>query len=65
MQEVAFAILMTLGLKFIVVYLRTKEWLENNLENIFGYPTAVRFSWGTLEPLLEKAVTVKWSNGVN
>lgn len=26
---------------------KTKEWLQNNKDPIFGYPNLVRFSWNT------------------
>ncbi|XP_055712498.1 ribonuclease H2 subunit A [Phlebotomus papatasi] len=32
----------------------TKAFLEDNVDNIFGYPRIVRFSWATAEQALEK-----------
>lgn len=40
---------------------RTKRWMEDNCDDIFGYPTFVRFSWGTAKVLMKKkAVQVDW-----
>lgn len=30
------------------------------MENLFTFPNIVRFSWGTIEPYLTKAVKVEW-----
>lgn len=39
----------------------TKLWMENSCDRIFGFPTFVRFSWGTTKVILEKmAVQVDW-----
>lgn len=39
----------------------TKKWMEQSWDNVFGYPTFVRFSWGTSRVILEKnAVEVDW-----
>jgi ribonuclease H2 subunit A len=39
----------------------TIEWLNNNIESVFGYPGIVRFSWSTVERILEeKAASVVW-----
>ena len=32
---------------------KTKQWLELNFINIFGFPNLVRFSWGTAQKILE------------
>ncbi|CAD7697566.1 unnamed protein product [Ostreobium quekettii] len=41
----------------------TKAWLRNNLDPVFGYPNAVRFSWQTCERLLEsEGTTVLWEH---
>lgn len=41
----------------------TKKFLTNNMDNVFGYPRIVRFSWSTAERLLDKnAATVEWSD---
>jgi ribonuclease H2 subunit A len=39
---------------------RTKSWLTDNMDPVFAFPTIVRFSWGTIEPFLAKAVPVDW-----
>ncbi|XP_032064408.1 ribonuclease H2 subunit A [Thamnophis elegans] len=42
---------------------KTKEWLVQNLDPIFGYPQFVRFSWSTAQLILEnKAVPVHWDD---
>ncbi|KAK7064800.1 ribonuclease [Favolaschia claudopus] len=33
---------------------KTKEWLRNSVEPVFGLPKLVRFSWSTVKVLLEK-----------
>lgn len=39
----------------------TKAWMDANCDPVFGFPTFVRFSWGTTKTLLEKkAVQVDW-----
>lgn len=41
----------------------TKTWLANNVDEIFGFPQLVRFSWSTAEKILEsKAITVEWED---
>lgn len=39
---------------------RTKSWLSDNMDPVFAFPNIVRFSWGTIEPFLQKAVPVDW-----
>lgn len=40
---------------------KTKAWMDANCDPVFGFPTFVRFSWGTTKTLLEKkAVQVDW-----
>ncbi|TMW62684.1 hypothetical protein Poli38472_005302 [Pythium oligandrum] len=39
---------------------RTKTWLTENMDPVFAFPNIVRFSWGTIEPFLGKAVPVDW-----
>lgn len=39
---------------------RTKAWLTEHMDNVFAFPNIVRFSWGTVEPFLDKAVKVEW-----
>ena len=31
----------------------TKEWLENNFDPVFGFPSIVRFSWGTVKQICD------------
>ena len=47
---------------FIVVLdPRTKEWLKQSVDPVFGFPQFVRFSWSTTDKVLDqKAVAVKW-----
>jgi ribonuclease H2 subunit A len=40
---------------------RTKKWLAEHVDKLFGYPSFVRFSWSTSRVILEKeAVAVTW-----
>ncbi|KAJ7601758.1 ribonuclease H-like domain-containing protein [Mycena polygramma] len=40
---------------------KTKTWLRNSIEPIFGLPKIVRFSWSTVKVLLEKeGKSVEW-----
>ncbi|OMJ24235.1 Ribonuclease H2 subunit A [Smittium culicis] len=32
---------------------KTKDWLNKNIDKVFGYPSIVRFSWATCQKLLE------------
>ncbi|KAM0749270.1 ribonuclease [Meredithblackwellia eburnea MCA 4105] len=42
---------------------KTKAWLENNVDPVFGFPNIVRFSWQTVKTILTKrAVEVKWDD---
>ncbi|CAM5169833.1 unnamed protein product [Eretmochelys imbricata] len=42
---------------------KTKEWLAQCLDPVFGYPQFVRFSWSTAQTILEsKAVPVRWDD---
>ncbi|KAM3719457.1 Ribonuclease H2 subunit [Dirofilaria immitis] len=44
----------------------TKNFLLEVIDQVFGYPNLVRFSWKTAENLLDKkAVKCKWSNSEN
>ncbi|XP_039798407.1 ribonuclease H2 subunit A-like isoform X3 [Panicum virgatum] len=36
----------------------TKQWLEDHKHPVFGFPTLVRFSWGTCTPFFKDAVEV-------
>lgn len=39
----------------------TKSWMAENCDEVFGFPSFVRFSWGTSKVILEKkAVVVDW-----
>lgn len=39
----------------------TKRWMDSNCDKIFGFPSFVRFSWGTAKLLLQaNAVQVDW-----
>lgn len=39
----------------------TKAFLSDNVDNVFGFPSLVRFSWSTTEKMLEgNAATVLW-----
>lgn len=39
----------------------TKNWLSANVDQVFGFPQIVRFSWSTAEQILEsKALMVEW-----
>uniref|UniRef100_A0AAV1UH17 Ribonuclease n=1 Tax=Peronospora matthiolae TaxID=2874970 RepID=A0AAV1UH17_9STRA len=39
---------------------KTKTWLANHMDEVFMFPSIIRFSWGTVEPFYEKAVKVEW-----
>lgn len=39
----------------------TKAWLEQHKHHIFGFPTLVRFSWGTCNSYFKDIVEVLWS----
>jgi len=56
---------MTVSLKNILVYGAdpdTKQWLEDHKHPVFGFPTLVRFSWGTCTPFFKDAVEVTWES---
>ncbi|KAL9670699.1 hypothetical protein QQ045_008257 [Rhodiola kirilowii] len=38
----------------------TKAWLEDHRHALFGFPTLVRFSWGTCTPFFKKSIEVLW-----
>lgn len=39
----------------------TKSWLDGHVDAVFGFPSLVRFSWSTCNPILDaRAVPVKW-----
>ena len=40
---------------------KTKKWLMDNIDEVFGFPQFVRFSWSTAEKIIEKrSVPVSW-----
>lgn len=42
---------------------KTKQWLKDILDPVFGYPQFVRFSWSTCSNILEKSTPlVKWED---
>ncbi|KAH9321309.1 hypothetical protein KI387_015948 [Taxus chinensis] len=38
----------------------TKAWLDENKHVVFGFPTLVRFSWGTCKSYIDKCAEVIW-----
>ncbi|XP_076890998.1 ribonuclease H2 subunit A-like [Bidens hawaiensis] len=38
----------------------TKDWLEHHKHSVFGFPSLVRFSWGTCESYFKGGVEVLW-----
>jgi hypothetical protein len=38
----------------------TKQWLKDHKHPVFGFPSLVRFSWGTCTPFFKDAVEVTW-----
>lgn len=40
----------------------TKSWLEHHKHHVFGFPTLVRFSWGTCTPYFKDIVEVLWES---
>ncbi|CAM8989156.1 unnamed protein product [Rhodiola kirilowii] len=36
----------------------TKAWLEDHRHALFGFPTLVRFSWGTCTPFFKKSIEI-------
>lgn len=41
---------------------KTKAWLTENMDTVFGYPNIVRFGWSTCRKKLEKAYLVDWED---
>ena len=39
----------------------TKSWLEKHQHSVFGFPSLVRFSWGTCTSYSKNMVEVVWS----
>ncbi|CAK9180656.1 unnamed protein product [Ilex paraguariensis] len=40
----------------------TKAWLAHHKHSVFGFPTLVRFSWGTCTPYFKEIVQVLWES---
>ncbi|XP_008787589.1 ribonuclease H2 subunit A [Phoenix dactylifera] len=40
----------------------TKAWLDHHMHPVFGFPTLVRFSWGTCTPYFKDIVEVIWES---
>ncbi|XP_074310795.1 ribonuclease H2 subunit A [Silene latifolia] len=40
----------------------TKAWLEHHKQSVFGFPTLVRFSWGTCTSYFKDGVEVIWDS---
>lgn len=40
----------------------TKAWLEHHKHMVFGFPSLVRFSWGTCTPYFKHIVEVLWES---
>ncbi|KAK9684073.1 hypothetical protein RND81_10G184700 [Saponaria officinalis] len=40
----------------------TKAWLMHHKQPVFGFPTLVRFSWGTCTPYFKDGVEVVWDS---
>ena len=38
----------------------TKAWLKHHKHSVFGFPTLVRFSWGTCTAYFKDTVEVAW-----
>ncbi|KAJ7974882.1 Ribonuclease [Quillaja saponaria] len=41
---------------------QTKSWLKDHKHSVFGFPTLVRFSWGTCNPYFKDSVEVLWES---
>ncbi|OQR86080.1 ribonuclease H2 subunit A [Achlya hypogyna] len=39
---------------------KTKQWLAAHIDTVFGYPSILRFSWGTLESYQDRMAAVVW-----
>ncbi|KAL7109158.1 hypothetical protein ACP275_06G157900 [Erythranthe tilingii] len=44
---------------------QTKSWLEDHKHSIFGFPSLVRFSWGTCTAYSKDLVEVLWESDAN
>lgn len=42
----------------------TKDWLEHHKHSVFGFPSLVRFSWGTCNSYFKDGVEVLWEADV-
>ncbi|KAK9122812.1 hypothetical protein Sjap_012414 [Stephania japonica] len=40
----------------------TKAWMNDHQHSVFGFPTLVRFSWGTCTPYFKDMVEVLWES---
>ncbi|KAM5584827.1 ribonuclease H2 subunit A [Rosa sericea] len=40
----------------------TKAWLQHHKHSVFGFPTLVRFSWGTCTPYFKDIAEVLWES---
>ncbi|XP_048325944.2 ribonuclease H2 subunit A isoform X3 [Ziziphus jujuba] len=40
----------------------TKAWLEHHKHMVFGFPSLVRFSWGTCTPYIKELAEVLWES---
>lgn len=49
------------GYCFVSTDPNTKAWLQHHKHLVFGFPTLVRFSWGTCTPYFKDIVEVLWS----
>ncbi|XP_004497147.1 ribonuclease H2 subunit A [Cicer arietinum] len=43
----------------------TKSWLEHHKHSIFGFPTLVRFSWGTCSSYFKDGAEVLWESDLD
>jgi len=42
---------------------RTKEWLQENYDTVFGLPTIARFSWSTVKEISkDKGIKIEWKD---
>ena len=46
---------------FLFIDPETKAWLKQHKHSVFGFPSLVRFSWGTCTPYFKDIVEVLWS----
>ncbi|KAG8390793.1 hypothetical protein BUALT_Bualt01G0120500 [Buddleja alternifolia] len=44
---------------------QTKAWLDDHKHSVFGFPTLVRFSWGTCKSYSKDLVDVLWESDVD